>query len=275
MLKQRLITALLLAPLAIGCILYFPTWASSALFGAFLVVGIVEWGKLTAIKVQSRWYHAAAFVALALILYRVAGEPGYRAVISTLVVGMWLLIASFVVYAQLSGKITLNSAPGRMLRSPVACLIVLLGAFVSAVELLREDPAILLLVFVAVWSADVGAYFAGKNFGAHKLAVNISPGKTWEGVAGGLFLSAVALAVGAQWILTSSAQWFGLMMVGMVAVCFSVVGDLFESLLKRNGGYKDSGNILPGHGGVLDRIDGLIATVSIFSAGYFSWVSRI
>lgn len=275
MLMQRVITAAILAPAVIGAILFLPTWATSSIFGVFLVIGVLEWNKLAGMQPPLSRVIALIFAGLAIGLYMALQNPEVRVFCFVIAVATWLLITAFVISTQHTGKTSLHSLPGRIFNGPLACLVILLGAFASTVELLKFDPAILLLLFVAVWAADAGAYFTGKALGKRKLAVNISPGKTWEGVIGGLVLSALVMAAGVQLLLLSDAQKHALIALGVVAVCFSVVGDLFESILKRHGRFKDSGNLLPGHGGALDRVDGLIAAVSIFAAGYFLWVSKL
>ena len=125
----------------------------------------------------------------------------------------------------------------------------------------------LLAALALVWAADSGAYFAGRHFGKHKLAPRISPNKTWEGLFGGL-LAGVAVAVGLGWLAgVDVAHLPGLLITSVVAVFASVLGDLFESLIKRHAGAKDSGHLIPGHGGVLDRVDGVLAAVPVFALG--------
>jgi len=119
-------------------------------------------------------------------------------------------------------------------------------------------------VLLLVWSADTGAYFAGKAFGRRRLAPQISPGKTWEGVAGGLVLSAAAAAASAQWLDQPVGP---LVVVSLVVAVFSIVGDLTESLFKRFAGVKDSGQLIPGHGGLMDRLDSITAAAPLLLLG--------
>jgi phosphatidate cytidylyltransferase len=150
--------------------------------------------------------------------------------------------------------------------------IAILGCFLAIAALFARSPLYLISVMAIVWVADIGAYFAGKAFGKHKLAPSISPGKSWEGAIGGwlavLILTAAttalpllsdtfAPAIHAKW------GWTGLLVVMTLLVIASIVGDLFESQLKRRAGKKDSSNLLPGHGGVLDRIDALIPALPL------------
>lgn len=150
--------------------------------------------------------------------------------------------------------------------------VLLLSAATTAIfSLWQASPWWLLYVFGLVWCADSGAYFAGRAFGRHKLAPKVSPAKTLEGLAGGLLLTAVLAITVACSIKLTGATWWGFMALSMITVLASVHGDLVESMLKRRAGVKDSGNILPGHGGVLDRIDSLLSATPIFALGFW-WV---
>jgi phosphatidate cytidylyltransferase len=152
----------------------------------------------------------------------------------------------------------------------IAGVLVTLPCWASFVALhARPDhgPVLSLTLLVMVWLADSGAYFAGKRWGRTKLAPVISPGKTWEGVLGGIAVSASAVLLAGYWYSRSLEWTLVLAPVALLTVMFSIVGDLLESLMKRQAGVKDSGSIIPGHGGVLDRIDSLTAAAPIFLAG--------
>ena len=148
----------------------------------------------------------------------------------------------------------------------------ILGCFAAIAAFYHRSPIYLLSVMAIVWVADIGAYFAGKAFGKRKLAPTISPGKSWEGAIGGwlavlLLASASVFSASLQDTfavhLQRSLGWFGMLAVMTLVVAASVVGDLFESMLKRRAGMKDSSNLLPGHGGVLDRIDALVPVLPL------------
>jgi phosphatidate cytidylyltransferase len=151
-------------------------------------------------------------------------------------------------------------------------LLVLIPAYVALLYLRRHDAHVLLIALLVaiIWAADVGAYFVGRRFGSSKLAPEVSPGKSWAGLIGGV---GVALVIGltAAFIgepgdsLFSVATWGWLIVIVAVTVLFSVLGDLFESLMKREHGVKDSSTLLPGHGGVMDRIDSLTAATPVFA----------
>jgi phosphatidate cytidylyltransferase len=146
--------------------------------------------------------------------------------------------------------------------------LVLVPLFVALIALYRNDPALLLFALLIVWAADIGAYFAGKQFGQVKLAPHISPGKTWEGVIGGLLLVVLLSFAGAAWI---DIERTVLIPFCLAVACVSIVGDLTVSMFKRNAGLKDSGTLFPGHGGVLDRIDSVAAAAPLFALGV-SWM---
>ncbi len=135
----------------------------------------------------------------------------------------------------------------------------------SKLKLHDQQGWTIILVFLLVWAADVGAYFAGKNLGRHKLAERVSPKKTIEGLVGGLLMSLLVAACVGLYFDFTFARGLGLLMLSIAVVLVSVLGDLFESMLKRERGIKDSSNLLPGHGGILDRIDSLTAAIPVFT----------
>ncbi|MGB4876542.1 MAG: phosphatidate cytidylyltransferase, partial [Candidatus Competibacter sp.] len=140
----------------------------------------------------------------------------------------------------------------------------------AALMALRADygPRSVVFLLLLVWAADIGAYFAGRRWGRRKLAPAISPGKTWEGALGGGLATLVLALVGAAF-LKVGASGFGFVAVCLITMGFSIAGDLFESMMKRQSGLKDSGSLLPGHGGVLDRVDSLSAAAPVFLLGLY------
>jgi phosphatidate cytidylyltransferase len=138
------------------------------------------------------------------------------------------------------------------------------------VNYLRNSPhgiAILLVLFALIWGADSGAYFVGKKWGKHKLLPQVSPGKTWEGLSGALGVTVIITFFSLFIFKVPYIRWPVALCLALITVLFSIVGDLFESMLKRRVGLKDSGHSLPGHGGILDRIDSLTAAAPIFASG--------
>jgi len=149
-------------------------------------------------------------------------------------------------------------------------LFVLLPTWAGVVFLKQqhESGGLLLWVVAIIALADIGAYFFGVRFGKHKLASRVSPGKTWEGVLGGIiFNSVLVTGLALYWHLSMSELWL-VFLVTLLVLAFSIVGDLFESMMKRHRGVKDSGTILPGHGGILDRIDGWMSAIPVFTLAY-------
>ena len=185
----------------------------------------------------------------------------------------WLLVAT--------PWVLFRWQPASPLVLAIAGWVVLMGAFVAIVDLQARSPWLVLAAMAIVWIADTAAYFAGRRYGRHKLAPQISPGKTWEGVAGAVV--AVACYAGALAPFASSAGYRGAGGVAMVALwmafavalaLLSVIGDLYESLLKRHAGVKDSGALLPGHGGILDRVDALLAAMPPVSIAALLFLGR-
>lgn len=253
MLKQRIITALVLLPVMLGMLF----WASDALWAAFsalaALLALWEYARMAGIAETARTPYlagTAVFMLLAAAGYWTLPAVGWVAVLAFWIIAMplwlknkWKLRGGWPAFAT-----------GWMLVLPFWFALTALRADIGALPLLG--------VMGVVWIADTAAYFSGKVFGKRKLAPAISPGKSWEGVAGGLLAVLVYLACWFGFNLTTLA-------VGVVLTAASVCGDLLESWFKRAAGVKDSGSLLPGHGGVFDRIDGLIAALSVFAAVYF------
>lgn len=272
MLKTRVVTALVLLAVIIPALVYLPPrgWA---LFVLVMMVGAAwEWARLCGFTGGGIW-------VLPVLVAGAAGAallvPPEQDIGTTWLIGaalLWLV----VVPAWLRWR---ERVPAGV-RLAVMGWLVLLACW-YAVWRAREAGAVYLFLLMAtVWIADIAAYFAGKAFGRHKLAPAISPGKTWEGVAGavvGVQIFAVVCILNQEAMpnyfggLAQSAGWAGALLAALVLTGVSVVGDLFESLLKRRAGIKDSSNLLPGHGGVLDRIDALIPVLP-FAALVGSWL---
>ena len=194
-----------------------------------------------------------------------------------LCVALW--VVRFTPSLAIGLPVTGNQPGRRALGNTLLCTaftVALFGCFIGIVELYKHSAVYLLSVLVLVWIADIGAYFSGKAFGKHKLAPSISPGKSWEGAIGGgiavLLLASltVPLAASTPWLrdtfvvqLQASRGWLITLALLVLLVAASIVGDLFESQLKRRAGMKDSSALLPGHGGVLDRIDALVPVVPL------------
>ncbi|MBC9249707.1 phosphatidate cytidylyltransferase [Pseudomonas alcaligenes] len=260
MLKQRIITALLLLPIALGGFFYLAGPLFALFIGAVVTLAAWEWARLAGFAGQVQRVAYAAGVAA--LLYGAWLLPVVAPWLLAAAVLWWLLATALVLSYPQSSRYW-GGLPGKLLIG----LLILLPAWQGLV-LLKQWPqanALIIAVMVLVWAADIGAYFAGKTFGKRKLAPRVSPGKSWEGFYGGLATSLlITLAVGLQQGWSAGGLFLALGGAALV-VAVSVIGDLTESMFKRQSGIKDSSNLLPGHGGVLDRIDSLTAAVPLFA----------
>ncbi|QFU00418.1 Phosphatidate cytidylyltransferase [Halomonas sp. THAF5a] len=259
MLRQRIITAAWLAPLALFG-LFGLDGAGFGLFTAGVVLlGGWEWANLAGITAPARRLWPVAGLA---VLIALCWAGGVAAASWPLWLGAlgWLVNLYWV--TGYPARLAQWQSTGMRLAMG---LWVLLPAWVGF-NVLRESGAVwLLFVLLLVWGADIGAYFVGKAVGRRKLAPAVSPGKTREGVAGGMAVTAALAIVFAAWQGLGLAAGLGLLAATLVVTLASVLGDLLESMLKRHRGIKDSSRLLPGHGGVLDRIDSLTAAVPLFA----------
>jgi phosphatidate cytidylyltransferase len=258
-LRSRVLTAVVLAVILLAVVLGLPEWATLVLIAAAVLAGAWEWSALLAPGgTVARW----AYVVL--VAAALAGAWLYTRDVAALRV---LLLVAAVWWVVALGWLVL--APQRVdgWSAAVAGLLALVPAGVALVQI-RMAPGIgaelTLFTIVLIVAADTGGFFAGRAFGRVRLAPRVSPGKTWEGVLGGLLLSTLVAFAG--------AAAFGVPVASMVPVCvaaaaFSVVGDLTESMFKRHAGVKDSGSIFPGHGGILDRIDSVMAGAPVLLLG--------
>lgn len=256
MLKLRILTALVLLPVVLAIILLAPLKVFDAVVGVALILLAVEYAALCRLSRSQ----GLAYAALVAMLFVAAVWPWQYAAaieVSALTGATALWLAALVLLATRSvlpdiAKLLLG-------------LFVIVGAGVAlhGLKQLAPDGRWVLMAFLIVWAADVGGYVAGRLFGRHKLAPSISPGKTWEGLVGGVVLVLAAGFVAATWLVEKSDYFAWLLLLLGVAIV-SVIGDLVESLLKRQAGVKDSGRLLPGHGGLLDRLDSLLAVAPVF-----------
>lgn len=263
MLKQRVITALILIPLTLWMIFTLSTAWLAFVFGVVVLGAGYEWARLSSLDRAVRWVYVATMAAAGLAAW-------FSPVLPVLAVGvLWWCWALYelVRYEKLEQGL-FGSRAGRA----AAGFLILVPAWRALVSLHSTDPhapAVLLFLFLIVWLADSGAYFAGKTWGRTKLAAHVSPGKTVEGVLGGVaVVSALAVLAGVFFWRLPLGQLVGWLVVAVISALFSVVGDLMESKAKRLAGVKDSGHILPGHGGLFDRIDGLTAAAPVFALSY-------
>jgi len=268
-LKTRILTALVLIPLLVAALFYLPPGWIAVLFGVFIAAAAWEWVTLSGFRsLPGR----AAYVFFLLsfggaAIYGVNMQPPLAPPFFAAAVLWWLWALVDLTRHPVINRGMFTRLAGRL----TGGALVLIPPWAAAVYMLATDPKsprMLMYLFVLVWVADTAAYFAGSFYGKTRLAPHVSPGKTVEGVVGGV-LGVVLLAwlCGTMiWHLESRAlvRWIGL---AVVTALFSVVGDLTESKLKRIAGVKDSGSLIPGHGGVLDRIDALTAAMPVFVLG--------
>lgn len=280
MLLQRVLTALVLLPPVLATLWFGSTLLVTAVFGAVALLAVFEWATLAGVRArpgqpralpvaaQAAYFGAAVALMAAVVLLR--GTP-----LTWLLVGAtcaWWLVA--LRWIALYPKGFDENHPPRWLRAGAGLLVI--PGTIAAVGVLHSAPdgaLRLLFAFFLVWAADVGAYFAGRAFGRRKLAPRVSPGKSWEGVYGGVALALVVAGLAGAFLfrLQGAADWLLFLLLCVTVVLFSVVGDLGESLLKRQVGAKDSGTLLPGHGGMLDRIDSLLAALPALAVG-LAWL---
>ena len=265
-LRARVLTAVVLVPLFVAGIFFLPNpaWALVTLVPA--VVGALEWSRLARLSAGLRNVLVAGVVVAGLALVAAQWRmPGLAAEAASLLYLCALVFWSIGAPAWLYFKWGTGSRPLMVLTG----WLVLLPSWL-AISSLQRTPVLLLMLLLVIWIADTAAYFAGRKFGRRKLAPAISPGKTWEGV-GGAAIAVVLYGVAIGFVLQPDASAYdraGLLVFIVVLTAFSIIGDLFESWVKRQAGAKDSGTLLPGHGGVLDRIDSLTAAMP-FAALYF------
>ena len=273
MLKTRVLTAAVLLAVLLSALLLLPRNGWIAFCALFLGIAAWEWGALAALAALGQLIYSAAvvglFVSLGVFgaawangLYAPAGVYYSAALFWILLVPLWMWRRP-----QIDRRVLL----------PAVGAIVLVPAFAAAVDLGSVRPSLLVAVLATVWISDSAAYLIGRRFGRRKLAPTISPGKTWEGVAGAL--AAVALYALAWASLSSPAglpawpsraqmppAWILPILLGLAVA--GMIGDLFESLIKRQAGVKDSGTLLPGHGGILDRIDAPLAMLPLAALAF-------
>lgn len=266
MLKQRLLTALALIPLVIWAVLELSTAVLGLILALFVLLGSWEWARLIGLHSTLARFAYVTFIAMLLYLSKFLLATSENFIFAALVVaGLWWLIGTVWVfrYRGETGLKPIDTQFGLFVGVIVLIPTWLAMTYIHAFS--EDGPAMLLFVMVLIWAADSGAYFAGRKFGKHKLAPQVSPGKTIEGVVGGLVAAALFSVIGATSFDLPVLGGISFVLLSLIVVLLSVIGDLFESLFKRRAGVKDSGQLLPGHGGVLDRIDSLTAAAPIFA----------
>jgi phosphatidate cytidylyltransferase len=266
MLRQRVITALLLIPLVVSGVLLLDNLLFGLVTAAVLLVGAYEMARLAGLTTRPAIGGFILAVAACLWLAWRYMQPQGVASLQWVMGGWWILMTVALV-ARRTELVRVDAVRPTVL---LLAGLVLVTAWVSIVGLHASGPngpALVLYLFVLIWVADSGAYFAGRAFGKTKLSPFVSPGKTWVGVLGalaGAILSSLALSYAG---FAGHALPLELVMLSVLVTAVSIGGDLWESRLKREAGVKDSGDLLPGHGGMLDRIDSLLAAAPLFALG--------
>jgi phosphatidate cytidylyltransferase len=267
MLKQRLITAFILIALVLWGILRLPTHYLALAFAVVILQGGWEWGGL--MKLPSIYWKAAFIGVLAISMlglwFLVDKDKSDWLALPVVSLFWWVLtfiwVLSYPKTAQHWSNYFIQFLAGFLILIPAWSSIIGLRVYGDL------GPYLLLYLLSLIWVADTGAYFGGRWLGKHKLAPAVSPGKTWEGVFSA-FIFTVIYALGVTYFLDALGnQWLAFVVLSQVTVIFSILGDLAESMFKRHAGVKDSSNILPGHGGLLDRIDSLTAAAPVFVVG--------
>ena len=249
-----MLTAVGLVPAVAVTVLVLPSIAFRVVLVLMVALGAWEWSRL--VRLSPAPVYAAAVAGL--LWLALASEIVPLRGFVWLGVAWWLAAFVVVVKARVPGPVPAPVA------GAVAGWLLLVPAAAALAELHARPggPALAMTLLAVVWAADSGAWLAGRRIGRRRLAPSLSPGKTWEGVAGGMAAAAATGLAAAWWLERSPIHLFG---VAVLVAAASVVGDLYESLAKRRAGVKESGRLLPGHGGILDRIDGLVAAAPVYA----------
>jgi len=259
MLKTRVVTALLLVTGLLAALFLLPQAGVVVIFTAIAAIAAWEWAGLLKAGVFGRWLFGLATLLPCAALYALGMPTPLLAALWLLALLFWLLLVPLWFRQRWPLRANMTGF--------LIGWLLLIPSWAGMVQLHARSPWLLLAAMALVWIADIAAYFSGRALGRHKLAPEISPGKTWEGAIGaaiGVLVYAAMLASATGWLAKLTALQTLLATLGLLLLtAVSILGDLFESLAKRQAGVKDSSALLPGHGGVLDRIDSLTSTLPL------------
>lgn len=257
--RKRVTTAVVLVAILLGVLLWMPPKATVVALTLIVLAGAWEWSAfLRTPGTLFRLLYVSVIAVLLPLVWQFTAQPVGRDVVLYVALAWWVVALAWLMFAP--RRVTSWSAA-------LAGVLALVPAWIALTRMRLDfvrGAEWVLFALVLVWMADIGAFFVGRRYGRTRLAPNVSPGKTWEGVAGGAAASALVAVIG--------SVWFGIPLHVFVPLClavvaFSIVGDLTESLLKRFAGVKDSGSLFPGHGGVMDRIDSVTGAAPILFLG--------
>lgn len=286
MLKERVLSAVVMIILALAGLFFLPPLPFTLVLSAIVVLAMWEWAQFAGIK-RPVMRAVVALVTFCVLLFPILAATDYIRAARFLtdettpflfIAGAWWAVAlGLVVTYPNSAKIWEKSVSAKFIFGFFTLVPFLIGALALRFYHYHSDhyqgAYLLLYVLLLIWGADSGAYFVGRAFGKRKLAPKVSPGKSWEGALGGLFTAAVIavlfLQIGGTDIFGKALPFAPFLLLSVMTVAVSVLGDLTESMFKRQAGIKDSSNLIPGHGGILDRIDSLTAAVPFFATGFF------
>ncbi|MGL4675365.1 MAG: phosphatidate cytidylyltransferase [Wohlfahrtiimonas sp.] len=269
--KERIITGSIMALVALLAIRFLPSGIFQLALLVVSLIGVLEWKRMLPASIRLPYLMCNTVLLVIAYLFLVTNTLSLLLVVNSVAACVWLMIP-LLLYIQL--KSPKQWIISKELTAGLSS-IMLLGFYVS-LSMLHELPGgygygFVLYVIGLVALADSGAYFVGRKLGKNKLAPAISPGKTIEGAAGGIVIAMIFALIVMLCLPASFNDWqkTAFLLMSLVAAMLSIAGDLYESLAKRHAGIKDSGNLFPGHGGVLDRIDGLIAGATFFAFGFY------
>lgn len=271
MLLTRLLTSLILIPLVVAGVWWLSTPVFATVTAFFFMLGVWEWADLTGLtKPGYKLLYTLTWLALIFITYHAVSPPSELA--------RWLLLAAVLIW--LMTFVSMIVYPRGLQRwmkvqtsKGVLGQLLFLFCWVALTELKTIDgPMYIVYVLILIWLVDSASYFTGKFWGKHALVPQLSPKKTVEGLIGGMTVALLFVLV-TKWAANLSwYSWSSLLLISLFTMAFAIGGDLFESMLKRQTGIKDSGRLIPGHGGVLDRIDSLVAALPVFALGLQLWI---